>query len=118
MEKSSRSAVEENTADRRKHKRYQFVERVMVRVRDGKTYVGSSFEISQGGMSAVFPNAQLEVGERVELAPVLGYEVQAEVRHVHKHMFGFEFMDLAEDQVRAIVEKCKGLPEFRTMLDV
>jgi c-di-GMP-binding flagellar brake protein YcgR len=118
MEKTSGSATQQNVADRRRHKRYQFVERIVVRLKEGRMYVGSSFEISQGGMSAVFPNAHLEVGQRVELAPVVGYEVQAEVRHVHRHMYGFEFLDLAEEQVKAIVEKCKGLPEFKTMLDV
>lgn len=118
MEKTSGSPVQQNVLDRRKHKRYQLVERVMVRRQNRKMYVGTSFEISQGGMSAVFPNAELEVGERVELVPVVGYEVQAEVRHVHRNMYGFEFVELAEEQVKALAEKCKGLPEFRTMLDV
>jgi PilZ domain len=118
MEKTSGSPVQQSVADRRKHKRYQYVERVVVRRKDGKVHVGTSFEISQGGMSAVFPNIVLEIGERVELAPVVGYEVQAVLRHVHKNMYGFEFLELAVEQVKALAEKCKGLPEFKTMLDV
>ena len=118
MEKTSPATIPDNPADRRKYPRYRYIERVLVRLKDGATFIGTSFEISQGGMSAVFPNARLKPGDVVELVPVLGYEMRAAVRHVHKNMYGFEFIGLTEEEGKLLAEECEKLPLFRTMLDV
>lgn len=118
MEKTLPTPEAEKTADRRRHSRHQWVKRVMVRQKNGKMHEGTSFEISQSGMSAVVPNADLQVGERVELMPVVGYQLDAIVRRIHRNMYGFEFSGLSEEQVRTLAQQCKNLPLFRTMLDI
>jgi hypothetical protein len=67
-----------------------------------------SFEISLGGMSAATPNV-LFMGERVELYPVM---------RKNGAMYGFEFVDLDEQQKAKINKTCEGLPEFQSMVDV
>ncbi len=118
MQQAGQAPKSEKPEDRRKHTRHQWVKRVVVRLANGEVYEGTSFEISESGMSAVFPSAELLVGERVELSPVLGYQLDAILRHTKGKMYGFEFVGLDEEQVRKMAQQCKNLPLFRTMVDV
>lgn len=116
MEESSTATVSQNYAEKRKHKRYRLMEKLLVRMKDGVAHIGTSFEISQGGMSAVFVEANLPVGAQVELIPVLGYAMKAVIRRRQKNIYGFQFLELVP--VDQLMKKCKDLPEFRSMLDI
>lgn len=116
MEESSAAAVTQDWTEKRQHKRYRLMERLLVRMKDGVAHTGTSFEISQGGMSGVFLNANLPVGAQVELIPVLGYAMKAVVRRRHNNIFSFQFVELVP--VDELMEKCKDLPEFRSLLDI
>jgi hypothetical protein len=118
MQQAAQAQESEKMEDRRRHTRHQWVKRVVVRLANGKMYEGTSFELSQSGMSAVFPNVELLVGERVELSPVMGYQLDAILRHANGKMYGFEFVGLSEEHVQKLAQQCKNLPLFRTMLDV
>jgi hypothetical protein len=118
MQQAVQAPEAEKSEDRRKHTRHQWVKRVVVRLANGKMFEGTSFEISESGMSAVFPSAELRLGESVELSPILGYQLDAVLRHTNGKMYGFEFVGLGEEQVRKLSQQCKTLPFFRTMLDV
>jgi len=87
-----------------------------MRMKGGVAHVGTSFEISQGGMSGVFVNANLPVGAQVELVPVLGSAMNAVVRRRYKNIYGFQFLELV--QAETLIAKSKDLPEFRSMLDI
>jgi len=104
--------------ERRKHTRHQWVQRVLVRLGDGKLYEGTSVEIGRGGISAVLMGVALKVGERVEFEHVMGMNLAAEVRRIHKHLYGFAFLGLSVEQDMVLTEKCHRLPLFRTMLDI
>lgn len=116
MEKTSTLTAAQDWTEKRKHKRYRLMEKLLVRMKDGVAHIGTSFEISQGGMSALFVDANLQVGAQVELVPVLGYAMKALVRHRHKNIYGFQFLELVP--LYQLMKKCKDLPEFRSMLDI
>lgn len=97
--------------ERRKHKRYRYIERLYNCRQNGLWYTGMTFEISAGGLSAA-TTADLEVGEAVKLSPVVEQKVEAIVRRKRRAMYGFEFLDLPvriEDHIRKL---CEGLPLF------
>jgi c-di-GMP-binding flagellar brake protein YcgR len=110
-----------SNANRRKFKRHRYTQAVQMHLakpgsRDNP-YQAMSFEISLGGMSAATPNV-LFMGERLELYPVMGFRVKAVVRRKNGAMYGFEFVDLDEQQQAKIGKTCEGLPEFQSMIDV
>jgi c-di-GMP-binding flagellar brake protein YcgR len=108
-------------ANRRKFKRHRYTQAVEIHLdKPGSRYnpyQAMSFEISLGGISAATPNV-LFMGERVELYPVMGFRVRAIVRRKNGAMYGFEFVDLDEQQKAKIVKTCEALPEFQSMIDV
>jgi len=77
-----------------------------------------SLEISESGMSALVSGA-LPVGEAVDLEPIAGSRVSALIRRHNGKIYGFEFLNLTQAQVRQIAQDCKALPKFQTrVLDV
>jgi hypothetical protein len=103
--------------DRRRHTRYQFIERVFVTKPDGGHHIATSFEISESGMS-VASTTVMYVGDKVTLQPVAGDKVTAVVRRSQGNMYGFEFLDLAEDVRLRLRALCQNLPPFRTSADI
>jgi hypothetical protein len=67
-----------------------------------------SVEISEKGMSAMVTGS-LKPGDRVELAPQMGGQISAVVRHKLGQLYEFEFVNLSVDQVQCIEQICKGL---------
>jgi hypothetical protein len=49
MEESSTATVPQSRTEKRKHKRYQLMEKLLVPMKDGVAHIGTSFEISRGG---------------------------------------------------------------------
>jgi len=85
--------------------------------KDGIEIFATSFEISESGMSVATPN-YLNVGEVVELFPIVGSWVKAIVRRKVRAMYGFEFLGLTEGQTKQLRELCEGLPLFTSMADI
>jgi len=77
----------------------------------------TSFEISEGGMS-VACTSEMQVGDRVELTPVLGERVTAVIRRRQGTMYGMEFVELRRELQEKIKELCVRLPLFRTTADI
>lgn len=80
-------------------------------------YRATTFEISEGGLSAATPNF-LHIGLNVELSPVLGHKVKAVVRRKVGAMYGFEFLELSSEQQSQIRDLCTGLPLFQTVSEI
>ena len=76
-----------------------------------------AFETSESGMSAV-TTSDLHVGDEIDWSPLATYRVSAIVRRKTGSMCGFEFVELTAKQQKGIRERCKGLPLFRSMLDI
>jgi len=104
-------------AERRKHSRHQFIERVYIFRKDGTREAATSFEISVGGMSAV-TTAKLKIGDEVTLSPVAGEEVAATVRRVQGTMYGFEFKGVTDELRENLREQCTRLPLFRSSANI
>ena len=104
-------------AERRKHSRHQFIERVYISRKDGTREPATSFEISAGGMS-VATTAKLKIGEEVALSPVSGERVVATVRRSQGTMFGLEFLGASEELRAKILQHCEKLPLFRSMANI
>lgn len=110
-----------SVVDRRKYTRHRYSKDVEIHLEKPGSrynqYDAVSFEVSEGGMSAATPNI-LFMGERVQLYPIMGFRVSAIVRRKHGAMYGFEFIELTDEQRETIREKCEELPVFTSMLDV
>jgi c-di-GMP-binding flagellar brake protein YcgR len=102
---------------RRRHTRYQFIERVFIITSDAGRHIATSFEVSEGGMSAVSTTV-MHVGDRVGLQPVAGETVKAVVRRNQGTMYGFEFLELPEGVRLRLRELCQNLAPFRTSADI
>ncbi|MGA8492580.1 MAG: PilZ domain-containing protein [Terriglobales bacterium] len=104
-------SVAQTVPDRRRHPRYRFSAPITIRSGDNLTMQGISIEISRSGMSAITADA-LTVNETVELEPIATGKVLAKVRRVVGRVYGFEFLDLTDEQGRRITEICKSLPLY------
>lgn len=118
MPDASTSGPPSLAMERRSHTRHQWVQRVFVRLANGRLYEGTSVEIGRGGLSAVFMGVPMNIGDRVELERVMGMDLAAEVRRTHKHIYGFAFLGLSSEQNALLADKCQRLPLFKTMLDI
>lgn len=98
--------------ERRQRPRYRFSVPMKIRFADGSTVGGMSVEISESGMSAM-ADSLLQVGDTVELEPVVGDRMPARVRHKLGQLYGFQFVEPTEEQVRRIGESCKKLGSYR-----
>jgi PilZ domain len=107
----------QNATEKRRYTRHRYSSEI--EIWRGDEYVGDamSFEISEGGMSAATPKI-LQVGERVHLCSLLGYQLTGIVKHKTGAMYGFEFVGLTEEQREKIRNKCKALPLFVGLIDV
>lgn len=65
--------------ERRRHSRHRFMQEISICRKDGIEISAITFEISESGMSAATAN-YLNIGEAVELFPILGVWVKAIVR--------------------------------------
>jgi hypothetical protein len=99
--------------DRRRHARYRFSEPMRVCRQDGACLDGISVELSQSGMSAMIRGA-LTPGDVVRLQPVTGVNTAAVVRHKLGMLYGFEFLELANEQAGKIAERCRKCEPWRT----
>jgi len=106
-----------NWAERRRHSRHRCMQEIHICRGDGIEIPAMTFEISESGMSAATPN-YLNIGEHVELFPILGVWVKAIVRRKVRAMYGFEFLGLTEAQQKGLRELCAGLPLFESMADI
>jgi c-di-GMP-binding flagellar brake protein YcgR len=114
-------ATSQQGIERRRYTRHRYVNRVEIYLqRPGaryNVYEATTFEISEGGMSAATPNI-LFIGERVEVGPVIGERVKAIVRRKQGAMYGFEFIGLSDGQREEIRKTCEKLPLFQSLLNV
>jgi CheY-like chemotaxis protein len=74
-------------------------------------------QMPESGMSAATPN-YLNIGETVEVFPILGAWVKAIVRRKLRAMYGLEFLALTEEQTHGLRKLCAGLPLFQSMADI
>jgi hypothetical protein len=70
-----------------------------------------TLEISERGLSAVFA-CPLAVGDTVQLEPVADDSVTAQVRHNVGKVYGFEFLQVTEEQTSKIRDDCRRLPLY------
>jgi len=103
--------------ERRRHPRHQYLREISICPQNGIEFTGTTFEISQSGMSLATPNF-LRVGDLVELFPILDQWVKAVVMRKVGAMYGFQFLDLTEKQTDALKTLCESLPLFTTMADI
>ena len=104
-------------SDRRQHPRYRFSAPITLHSDNGVVIPGMTLEISEGGLSALLASP-LKVGEAVALEPIAGSRVPARVRHTLGKIYGFEFIELSEEQVQRIREDCQKLPLFQNRLGI
>ncbi|HUI52500.1 MAG TPA: PilZ domain-containing protein [Terriglobales bacterium] len=97
--------------DRRKTPRYRYVASLCIRTAGGSEQEAMSIEISDAGMS-VATDETLEIGEKVELDPIVGEKVLAVIRHKQGRIYGFEFVDLQAEHQERIRKMCRPLPRF------
>jgi hypothetical protein len=103
--------------ERRRHSRHRFMQEIYICRKDGIEIPATTFEISESGMSAATPN-YLNIGETVEMFPILGVWVRAVVRRKVRAMYGFEFLGLTGEQTEGLRKLCAGLPPFQSMADI
>jgi hypothetical protein len=113
----SNATSAESGPDRRQHSRHCYARPIVVWFKDGSTHSGMSFELSQGGISAMI-KGELNIGEQVELSTIVGYRLSGVVRRHHGKLYGFEFLNLTAEQSQKLADHCEKLPIFRSMLDV
>ena len=80
-------------------------------------YTAMTYEISRGGVSAATA-AELTVGDKVKLSPVVDKRVNAIVRRKKGAMYGFEFVGLTPKIEARILMLCEDLPLFQSLIDV
>jgi hypothetical protein len=97
--------------DRRRDARYRFSTPVTVYAKDGLPIPGMTIEISISGLSAIL-SSPIGVGDIVDLTPIMGTRVTAQVRRNVGKLYGFEFLGLASRQARKIKNECRKLPLY------
>jgi len=92
--------------ERRRHPRFLYSASMTVRLKEGLSMPGISVDISSSGLSAMV-RGDLTQGDTVQLDPVAGGRVMATVRHKVGRLYGFEFMDLSNEQSERIEENSR-----------
>ena len=104
----------------RKYQRYIFSEPINVTRLHPATVIPSiALEISEGGMSAIAPE-EFRVGEETELLlniPRGRLIVHAVVRNKNQFRYGFEFIDVTEEQRALIRNLCDSSPPYNGGID-
>lgn len=103
--------------ERRRHPRHRYMQEIYICRKDGIEIPATTFEISESGLSAATPN-YLDIGETVELYPIVGEWVKAIVRRKVRAMYGFEFLGLTEQHTNSLRTLCAGLPLFKSMAEI
>jgi hypothetical protein len=70
-----------------------------------------TLEISEAGLSAVLAS-ELRIGEIVKVYPVGGETLSAQVRHRVGKVYGLEFLNASDLQVRRLRDICSRLPRY------
>jgi hypothetical protein len=70
-----------------------------------------TIEISEKGLSAML-GSPLAIGGTVRLEPVAAGTVTAQVRHVVGKVYGFEFLQVSQEQTNKIRDDCRTLPLY------
>jgi hypothetical protein len=83
-----------------------------IRFADGSALRGMRVEIRESGLSAM-ADGLLSIGDTVELEPVAGDRMRAQVRHKLGPLYGFAFLDPSEEPVRRIGGSCKKFGSYR-----
>jgi c-di-GMP-binding flagellar brake protein YcgR len=114
---TTQPAIAKTGEERRRYSRHRYIERIYVGKQDGTWFTAMTYEISAGGLSAA-TTTPLEVGEMVNLSPVVGKRVEAIVRRKHGAMYGFEFLEITPRIREQLVKLCEGLHLFQSLIDV
>jgi hypothetical protein len=107
--------VPETPPDRRRHPRFRLSVPLTIRCADGATIQAISMEVSESGLSAITAQS-LNIGDTVELEPIVASKLSAVVRQNVGKVHGFEFLNLTSEQAYRIRERCKMLPRYRGKL--
>jgi hypothetical protein len=99
-------------ADRRRHARYRLAVPISVHTEEGPAIVAMTLEISESGLSAVL-SSSVKVGSTVQLEPVGAGTVHATVCHKVGRVYGFEFLQMTEEQTNRLRDECRRLPRYR-----
>ena len=113
-EVSGQASENKERGEKRRHARHRYIERLYVRKTNGPWYTAMTYEISAGGLSAA-THAELGVGERVKLSPVMDQMVEAIVRRKKGAMYGFEFLGMNSELQGKIEALCERLPVFQSL---
>jgi hypothetical protein len=70
-----------------------------------------TLEISEHGLSAVLASP-LDAGTTAQLEPVAEHILTAQVRYNIGKVHGFEFLQITEEQISKLREKCGMLPLY------
>ena len=105
-----------NQVDRRRHTRYRLREGLVIHRDDGASFRATTSEISISGLSASTAGA-LQIGEEVQLTPIVGEKVRAVVRRRVETIYGFEFVEPPEKVLEEIHLLCRGLIPFHGLAD-
>ena len=103
--------------ERRKHQRHRHIQPLYIARKDGTYQDGTTFEISESGLSAAITGS-LTVGEEVQLSFIAGERIMAIVRREQGTLHGFEFIGLTPRIQEKLQKLCEGLPQFQTLLDI
>ncbi len=98
-------------ADRRGHPRHRLAAPVSVHTGNGQTIAAMTLEISESGLSAVLATP-VRVGATVQLDLVPAGTVTAQVRHNVGRVYGFEFLQITEEQINQLRNECRRLPLY------
>jgi len=97
--------------DRRRHKRFRLSMPISVSGNDASIIPAMTLEISEGGLSAVLVS-ELKIGDTVKVYPIGGETLSAQVRHRVGKIFGFEFLNVSDEQIGRLREICSKLPHY------
>jgi hypothetical protein len=97
--------------DRRKLPRYRWGAPILVRKPEGPDSKALALEISEGGLSIAFYQG-LNIGDTVELGPIVDRNLTAVVRHNRGTIYGLEFVGLTDEDRNHIKQLCQKLPLF------
>jgi hypothetical protein len=115
--KAEQSPSTPTAAERRRHQRHRHIQPLYVARKDGAYLDGTTFEISESGLSAAI-TGKLTVGEEVQLSFIAGERIMAIVRREQGTLHGFEFIGLTPRIQEKLQKLCEGLPQFQTLLDI
>jgi c-di-GMP-binding flagellar brake protein YcgR len=95
----------------RAHSRYLLDLRIVVRTKE--TFIGRTKDIAEGGVGATIPS-EIGIGEIVELELQLSeanelLKIKAEVRYRHGFQYGFQFVQITEQQKEMIRRTTRDL---------